>query len=200
MKANPTRRKGANDRLRFFSARLHLEAFGWRMAIWLGKSPSGVYEKTFFETGGVCLRHLDDQTTGNPVQIGDGCATVTGYKLPRPLIRTGLGRRERGSRPEVRISVWSCSSWSRPRGARFSVYEKDETSPAARLSRGSVVDLHTPLRRSLKVLSFSDSILVSHVSRPCRWDTIHKRYETGSMVSIVCWRSRRRASLRSQPC
>ena len=26
------------------------------------------------------------QMTGNPVGIGDGCATVTGYKLPKPLI------------------------------------------------------------------------------------------------------------------
>src|SRR5665213_1279789 len=24
--------------------------------------------------------------SGNPVKIGDGCATVTGYKLPQPLI------------------------------------------------------------------------------------------------------------------
>src|SRR5207249_7740683 len=23
---------------------------------------------------------------GNPVRIGDGCATVTGYKLPQPLV------------------------------------------------------------------------------------------------------------------
>ena len=42
--------------------------------------------------------------SGNPVKIGDGCATVTGYKLPMPLIALG---REGGSevRPEVRIPI-----------------------------------------------------------------------------------------------
>ena len=36
----------------------------------------------FFETDGPFV-HLDHiQTSGNPVRIGDGCATVTGYKLP----------------------------------------------------------------------------------------------------------------------
>lgn len=35
------------------------------------------------------------QMSGNPVKIGDGCATVTGYKLPTPLI-VRSGRRERG--------------------------------------------------------------------------------------------------------
>ena len=42
--------------------------------------------------------------SGNPVRIGDGCATVTGYRLPKPL--AGFGR-EGGSevKPEVRIPV-----------------------------------------------------------------------------------------------
>src|ERR1051326_6310426 len=37
--------------------------------------------------------------SGNPVRIGDGCATVTGYKLPQPLIRSD---REGGSEVEAR--------------------------------------------------------------------------------------------------
>jgi hypothetical protein len=42
--------------------------------------------------------------SGNPVKIGDGCATVTGYKLPMPLI---IFDREGGSevKPEVRIPI-----------------------------------------------------------------------------------------------
>ena len=39
------------------------------------------------------------QASGNPVRIGDGCATVTGYKLPQPLIRLD---REGGSEVEAR--------------------------------------------------------------------------------------------------
>ena len=47
--------------------------------------------------------------SGNPVKIGDGYATVTGYKLPQPLVNS----REGGSevKPEVRISICLCSSW-----------------------------------------------------------------------------------------
>jgi hypothetical protein len=49
-----------------------------------------------------------NQVSGNPVKIRDGCATVTGYKLPQPLVpleRAGKA----GARfmPEVRISAWS---------------------------------------------------------------------------------------------
>ena len=45
------------------------------------------------------VRHYHNQTSGNPVKIGDGCATVTDYKLPLatvPLKRAEAGRRERG--------------------------------------------------------------------------------------------------------
>lgn len=55
------------------------------------------------------VRHPSRPNQGNPVKIRDGCATVTGYKLPLPLI-AGLGRRERDSMPEVRIPIWLCSS------------------------------------------------------------------------------------------
>ena len=57
------------------------------------------------------------QVSGNPVRIGDGYATVTGYRLPGPLVRKQPGRRERGQMPEVRISAWLCSSWSRSAGS-----------------------------------------------------------------------------------
>jgi hypothetical protein len=41
-----------------------------------------------------------NQMSGNPVKIGDGYATVTGYKLPQPLVAIRPGRRERGSSPK----------------------------------------------------------------------------------------------------
>ena len=70
------------------------------------------------------------------MRIGDGCATVTGYDLPRPLARNSW---EGGSedKPEVRIPAGLCSSWSWKKGlafaaqafpANFSVKEKDEAS------------------------------------------------------------------------
>src|SRR5205085_624936 len=36
---------------------------------------------------------------GNPVKVGDGCATVTGYELPQPLVQLD---REGGSEVEAR--------------------------------------------------------------------------------------------------
>jgi len=63
-------------------------------------------------------------SAGNPVKTGDGCATVTGYKLPSPLASL-LGRRERGSRPGVRISA--CQ--------RSSGYHRVPTSPSKRRMR-----------------------------------------------------------------
>ena len=30
--------------------------------------------------------------SGNPVRIGDGCATVKGYKLPKPLVSSETGK------------------------------------------------------------------------------------------------------------
>jgi hypothetical protein len=40
----------------------------------------------FFESGWTVVHHVHSQASGNPVRIGDGCATVTGYKLPKPLV------------------------------------------------------------------------------------------------------------------
>jgi hypothetical protein len=71
------------------------------------------------------------------VKIGDGCATVTGYRLPMPLASRS-GRRERGFQPEVRIPVWLCSSRFRPCGINFSVKEKDEASLFRECGTGSV--------------------------------------------------------------
>ncbi len=46
----------------------------------------GVKSTTLFENDGRYVRLHHRQTSGNPVRIGDGCATVTNYKLPRPLV------------------------------------------------------------------------------------------------------------------
>ena len=42
--------------------------------------------------------------SGNPVKIGDGCATVTGYKLPMPLVFQA-GKAGARFMPGVRIPV-----------------------------------------------------------------------------------------------
>jgi len=39
-------------------------------------------------------KDLTGQCDGNPVQIGDGCATVTGDELPKATAPAGVGRRE----------------------------------------------------------------------------------------------------------
>ena len=66
---------------------------------------------------------------GNPVGFGDGCATVTGYKLSKPLAEAGKA----GARFEARSQDIgrSCSSWFRMWKhveTNFSVKEKDEAS------------------------------------------------------------------------
>jgi len=43
--------------------------------------------------------------SGNPVKIGDGCATVTGYKLPQPPIHHSIGKGGSEVKPEVRIPI-----------------------------------------------------------------------------------------------
>jgi hypothetical protein len=80
--------------------------------------------------------------SGNPVKIGDGCATVTGYKLPLPLIH-GIGKAGARFKPEVRIPIELCSSGCRQHrsvtvapAANFSVKEKDEASPKPRVRMG----------------------------------------------------------------
>jgi len=70
--------------------------------------------------------------TGNPVKIGGGCATVTGYKLPYPLVRTKAGR-EGGARHEARSQdTGGIVLVSLAQAGHFSAKEKDETSPSKR--------------------------------------------------------------------
>ncbi len=82
--------------------------------------------------------------SGNPVKIGGGCATVTGYKLPQPLVRRA--NREGGSEVQARsqdigLAVLVMASQggeefaSRLAAADFSVKEKDEASPLNRFQR-----------------------------------------------------------------
>ena len=78
--------------------------------------------------------------SGNPVKIGDGYATVTGYKLPGHWFARD---REGGSevKPEVRISVWLCSSRFRAvydRGTNFSVKRRMRPARPACAGRGSL--------------------------------------------------------------
>jgi hypothetical protein len=79
------------------------------------------------------------------VKFGDGCATVTGYKLPQPLVHQ-IGKAGVRFEPEVRISVWLCSSWSRCAGQLLR-QEKDEASPFRLGVMGSVECLHSPFCR-----------------------------------------------------
>ena len=104
-------------RPRSFCSRPNSSQFRLRAA--LGRVPKSPWQEAasrvstpqFFESrnGLASFRFNSSQMTGNPVRFRDGCATVTGYKLPLPLIN-GSGRRERGLKPEVRIPVWSRSS------------------------------------------------------------------------------------------
>lgn len=74
---------------------------------------------------------------GNPVRIGDGCATVTDYRLPRPLNDASRsGRRERGLKSEVRISTPVVLVTVLPEQSHFSDIEKDEASPWPRVRSG----------------------------------------------------------------
>ena len=65
--------------------------------------------------------------SGNPVEIGDGCATVTGYKLPLPLSETNgkAGARLEAQSQDTGLAVLVAAIQSM---ANFSVKEKDETS------------------------------------------------------------------------
>jgi len=76
---------------------------------------------------------IHNLVSGNPVRVGDGCATVTGYKLPLPLILDREGGSE--DKPQVRISARLCSSApfaelviAFQQTANFSDKEKDEAS------------------------------------------------------------------------
>ena len=84
--------------------------------------------RVFFETDGPVVHQLHRQTSGNPVKIGDGCATVTGYKLPQPLVlpcKAGkAGARFQAPSQDIGLAVLVVAAPA----ANFSVKEKDEAS------------------------------------------------------------------------
>ena len=97
------------------------------------------------------------------MRIGDGYATVTGYKLPAPLVSRETGKA--GARFQARsqdiglvvlVVVFrpgeaSCLS---SYGANFSVKEKDEASPPRGCEAGFDECLHSPICRGLEVFLF----------------------------------------------
>jgi len=69
------------------------------------------------------------------VRIGDGCATVTGYRLPKATDHHLIGKEGARFKPEVRIPIWlrssGCSSGAvcdRCRDTQLLRQEKDEAS------------------------------------------------------------------------
>jgi hypothetical protein len=55
-------------------------------------------ESVFFETTDLRVRFENHSlASGNPVKIGDGCATVTGYELPKALPGVLTKRRQHKS-------------------------------------------------------------------------------------------------------
>jgi hypothetical protein len=102
------------------------------------------------------------------VRIGDGCATVTGYRLPQPLVLIKTGKA--GARFQARsqdiswaVLVVAIEAGQARRlsyfGANFSVKEKDEASLSRECGAGFVGCLHSPFCGGLKALCFS----------PLRW-------------------------------
>src|SRR5260370_30511036 len=103
------------------------------------------------------LRH--SEASGNPVKIGDGCATVTGYELPRPLAHQAgkAGVRFQARSQDIGLACARHSCPCKPgicrlcTGANFSVKEKDEASLPRGCAAGFVGCLHSPICRGLKV-------------------------------------------------
>src|SRR5215213_8011991 len=105
--------------------------------------------------GGPCYH---SQTSGNPVRIGDGCATVSGYKLPTPLVSLAkLGRRERGQAPSQDIGLAVLVMI--PLGINFSV--KRRMRPAC------LVDARQDSLNAF-ILRFAGSLKVFYFRTP-RW-------------------------------
>src|SRR5262245_43987685 len=98
------------------------------------------------------IRLYHSRASGNLVKIEDGCATVTGYELPRPLAHQA-GKAGVRFKPEVRISasvvlviVFQClCHLLQARRTNFSVKEKDEASLARGCVPGFVECLHSPI-------------------------------------------------------
>ena len=114
----------------------------------------------FFETDGPVVHLQHRQTSGNPVRIGDGCATVTGYKLPKPLVSSETGKagvrfQARSQDIGLAVLVAALNAGQAERlccvGANFSVKEKDEASPSRECVAGFAECLHSPICRGLRV-------------------------------------------------
>ena len=98
------------------------------------------------------------------MRIGDGCATVTGYKLPTPLISPEIGKagaRFQARSQDIGSAVLVPAHWKERqiepvllRGANFSVKEKDEASPPRGCGAGFAECLHSPICRGLGAFSF----------------------------------------------
>ena len=134
-----------------------------RSIFFLARRLRGRKNRPFFETDGPVVHLHHCQTSGNPVRIGDGCATVTGYKLPEPLVSPETGKA--GARFQARsqdIGLAVLVAALKPGTGRtpvllranFSVKEKDEASPPRGCARGFAECLHSPICRGLKVLCF----------------------------------------------
>ena len=86
------------ERLVFARRRIH-----WALFVGSPKTDA------LFENDGRGDHLYCSSMSGNPVKIGDGYATVTGYKLPMPLI-DWIGKAGARFKPEVRIPIELCSS------------------------------------------------------------------------------------------
>ena len=112
---------------------------------------------------------------GNLVRIEDGCATVTGYKLPSPLVPSGTGKA--GARFEARKSGHQ-RGYARlvpPARDHFSDKEKDEASPLKLFFSGFVECLHSRFCRSLKAFLFSGFALVSQSQSPVERSVMRRK-------------------------
>ena len=94
------------------------------------------------------------------MRIGDGCATVTGYKLPKPLVSSETGKagvRFQARSQDIDLAVLVTALSARQAGcllcseANFSVKEKDEASLSRERVAGFADCLHSPFCRGLKV-------------------------------------------------
>src|SRR5664279_1199922 len=98
--------------------------------------------------------------SGNPVRIGDGCATVKGYKLPKPLVSSETGKagvrfQARSQDIDLAVLVAAFAAGQARRlackRANFSVKEKDEASLSRVCVAGFADCLHSPFCRGLEV-------------------------------------------------
>ena len=88
------------------------------------------------------------------MRFGDGCATVTGYKLPKPLVSSETGKagaRFQARSQDIDLAVLVTALIASQAGrllsfeANFSVKEKDEASPSRLCVAGFADCLHSPI-------------------------------------------------------